>query len=224
MLTQSELVFVVDSDDELDNKAIEIIYRDWEKYKEGLIGISYLRRDRDGRIIGDSFSHDYAIDSFEKVRLIDSIVGDKAEIWKREALYCNPFLEFDDEVFFSEQYSYLKMSGNGKMLFRNEPLYIGEYLSEGLSSRIRSLQWENPFGTLSNAIQGSKVEYGFGRRVKSFLLIFTFSLRTRTSLFRNLYVSEYGINWLFIIPLGMLVYIAYSLNAFRWQKKLKVKQ
>lgn len=206
----TDLVFIVDSDDFLVSNAIGTIISDWDKHKEEVIGLSYLRKHRNGNVIGDVFEQDYDIQTFEKVRLIDQISGDKAEVWTRDVLYTHPFLEFIGENFFSEQHAYLSISGAGKMLFRNEAIYVTEYLENGLSNNIRILQWNNPYGALTNAIQAANPDYGFKQRLKSFILIIVFSLKSRTNLLRNLYIAEYGVYWLLLSPVGVAAYITYG--------------
>jgi len=208
-IAETELVFIVDSDDFLVRDATRIISIDWNDYSREVIGISYLRSDLSGNTIGKSYSSDYMIDTYERIRIINRIDGDKAEVWNREVFYCHPFLEFESEKFFSEQYSYLKMSGSGKILFRNMAIYKCEYLPGGLSKKIRVLQWENPYGTLANAIQASKPTYGFEKRTKSFLIIVAFSIRTKSSLLRNLYNSDYNLFWMMILPVGIILLLYY---------------
>jgi glycosyltransferase involved in cell wall biosynthesis len=210
---QSELVFIVDSDDLLVEDAITTILSDWSSYKdESIIGFSYLRGDLSGNIIGDSFYKDFEKTSHEKCRFIEKVKGDKAEVWKTSALQSTPFPEYPNERFISEQFVYLTLSGPGFIIVRNKILYITEYLPHGLTSNQRCLQYNNPLGTLANSKLASKKAFGFKQRLKSYLLIVAFSIKTKNNLIQNLTASNYGFRWWILIPLGFLTLVYFIVN------------
>jgi glycosyltransferase involved in cell wall biosynthesis len=218
-LVNSELVFIVDSDDILTPDAVDTIYLDWTNNKdEELIGLSYLRKDTRGFIIGDKFTSIKVISTHASERIINDVKGDKAEVWKTSEFKRIPFLEFDNERFFSEQHKYLALSGPGKILFVNKAIYICEYLEDGLSSKIRQLQYENPSGTLANAVSLSQRLFPIKIRLKALLKIYAYGhisgIRFLT-VFRD---SDYGLHWLLLTPLGLMyeyyLRIHYNLHKF----------
>jgi len=214
---KTELIIIVDSDDSLTNDAIERICNDWDSCKENLVGISYLRQNRIGNIIGDKFTSDYILSTHLKERIVNNIRGDKAEVWKTEEFIKFPFLEFEGEIFFSEQHKYLQMSGEKKILYVNNPIYICEYLKDGLSHKSRLLQYENPNGTLENAIMLSDSALPFKVRLKALLKIYAYSKisgRRFTSILKS---SDYHIYWLLFTPLGVL-YLFYISTLYYFQK------
>ena len=212
---KNELTFIVDSDDTLISDAILSIEQDWLTYESrGISGLSYLRGFNSTQIIGNPFLNDYEITTHEKSRIIDKVLGDKAEIWKTELLKLNPFLEFEGEKFFSEQYVYLSISGENKILTRNKIIYITEYLPNGLTDRQRCLQFKNPNGTLENSIITAKKSYGKQRRIKSFLMIVAFSIRTKSKIGFQLKRAEYDIRLLPFVPLGMIVLLTFTLKYY----------
>jgi glycosyltransferase involved in cell wall biosynthesis len=212
-LVQNELVFIVDSDDVLTKDAIQSIDEDWELFGNiGIAGISYLRGTTEDTVLGDSFKIDLQLTTHEQSRILDNVQGDKAEIWKREELLAKPFLEFEGERFFSEQYCYLSISGPKKIITRNKIIYITEYLATGLSASQRCLQYRNPLGTLENSIITSKKDYGMKRRLKSYLMIVAFSIRGKRNIMKEAHRANYGMLWLPLVPIGLLVFIVFCVH------------
>lgn len=209
----NELTFIVDSDDKLTDDAVQTIESDWEDYNlKGIAGLCYLRGYNNKRIIGDSFNIDYELTTHSKSRFIDKISGDKAEIWKTIYLQTHPFLEFDGEKFFSEQFVYLSISGLKQIITRNKIIYITEYLEGGLSSNQRCLQYNNPLGALENAIISAQKIYGFIRRIKSFLMIIALSIFTKTSIQAQLHRADYGRLWRPFVPMGYLFFLGFAIH------------
>ena len=94
-IVNTELLFIVDSDDVLTPQAIDTVVNDWGKYHDyQLCGISYLRGYPDGIPIGDLFPKDNLIGSFAKVRINQHVEGDKAEVWVTNYLKRFRFLYF----------------------------------------------------------------------------------------------------------------------------------
>lgn len=209
---KTELLFIVDSDDYLTRDAIETILRDWELYKNRVIGLSYLRSYSSGRIIGSEFTSDHLVSSHSKERIIRNSFGDKAEVWKTSEFIKMPFLEFDDEKFFSEQHKYLSISGDGSVLFVNKSIYVCEYLEDGLSTKIRILQFTNPKGTLANALILSSKCYPIDVRFKSFLKVFAYSLISKSKFRLHFKDSDFGYFWLLSSPLGMIYFVFLKLQ------------
>lgn len=204
----TELVFIVDSDDYLSADAVKHIFSDWSKYKENkVVSLQYLKGYTNGNLIGDKFKVNYEITSHVKSRLLEKVKGDKAEIWKTEVLRENKFIEFDDEKFLSEQHTYFQISGSEKILTINKIIYYSEYRMDGLSNIIRYLQFTNPNGAIENAIITAKYTKSFDVRFKQFLMITALSFRkTTNSVFNNIRKAKYNFIWLSILPLSILFY------------------
>lgn len=219
-LVSTDLVFIVDSDDLLIPDAVETIYLDWTNKNDKLIGLSFLRKDTRGSIIGDEFTSDRLISTHSKERIINNVKGDKAEVWRTSEFKRIPFLEFDNERFFSEQHKYLALSGPGKILFVNKAIYICEYLEGGLSSRIRQLQFENPSGTLANAVPLTQKVYSINTRLKAFLKVYAFSHISGVRFLTVFRDCDYEIHWLLLTPLGS-IYKYYLILNYNFHKLFK---
>jgi glycosyltransferase involved in cell wall biosynthesis len=203
-MVPTELLFIVDSDDYLENNAIETVYSDWNSAGEDITGLCYLRKKPNGTIIGDYFSSDFSVSTYTNERILRGIKGDKAELWKTSEFKKYPFLEFKNERFFSEQHKYILLSELGQMLFINKSIYICEYLSGGLSSKIRKLQYENPNGTLANALILCGPYFPLIVRLKSFLKLYAYSHLTDEDFLIRFKKSEFGYQWLIFTPIGII--------------------
>ena len=115
---ETELTFLVDSDDYLPPEAVETIHRYHEKYYETfcksiavkdardipendsdviLCGYSFLRCHADGRVNTAYFPEDEMIGTYRDVRINGNIGGDKAEVFYTEILKRYPFPTFEGE-------------------------------------------------------------------------------------------------------------------------------
>lgn len=151
-----ELVFIVDSDDWLEEQAIETICSDWKKYRGNskIGGLSYYKLRQDGAVVGDSYnSKQEFVDSYSNVRVNKRVSGDKAEVWRTTVLRAYPFPEYPNEKFLSEAVVWNAISKNNYMLaFVPNGIYYCEYLDGGLSSSGRKLRLKCPYGTIDHCL------------------------------------------------------------------------
>lgn len=136
-LAEYEFIFIVDSDDYLPNNAVEIIEKMIFSIKDikNLAGVAGLRVYPNGKPIGN-FPKGVTtfIDASSIERDKYKIIGDKAEIFKKEILLKYPFPEIEGENFISEGSSWMKIAEDGyKIRWYPIPIYIGEYLEDGLT-------------------------------------------------------------------------------------------
>ena len=146
---QTELTFIVDSDDWLEDNAIERINIYHEKYKinEEICGYSFLRKYSNGTINGKKFDKNEIIDDYINVRINGKDTNaDKAEVWKTKYLKEYPFPEFQGEKFLGEDVVWMQLALKYKMVFINEPIYISEYLDNGLTKNRRKNNIKSPNG------------------------------------------------------------------------------
>ena len=152
-LIESELTFIVDSDDYLPEEAVEIILSYHQKYKntEGLCGYSFLRCYEDGRVNTAYFKKDEEIASYLEIRINGRIGGDKAEVFFTRILQQFPFPEFKGEKFLPEDLVWMKMSESYQMVHINKCVYISEYLEGGLTKSGRSMKIHSPKGMVARS-------------------------------------------------------------------------
>lgn len=147
---ETELTFIVDSDDHLPEDAVEIILMYHDKYRNTpeLCGYSFLRCDEDGSVNTAYFKKDEEISSYRDVRINGNIGGDKAEVFYTKILKQFPFPEYNGEKFLPEDLVWMQMSGPYRMVHINRCIYIGEYLDGGLTRSGRSMKIHSPKGMM----------------------------------------------------------------------------
>lgn len=145
---QTELTFIVDSDDYLPETAVETILRCHEKYRgrSDLCGYSFLRCHSDGRVNTAYFPTDELIGSYAQVRINGGIGGDKAEVFFTEILKRYPFPVFPGEKYLPEDLVWMRMSGPYQMVHINQNIYFCDYLENGLTNTGRRMKIRSPRG------------------------------------------------------------------------------
>ena len=127
---EGEWIFVVDSDDWLENDCVSKISLFIDQANNEVGAISILRRFEDGDIIGDNFPSNLKnyID-----RIDQEVKGDKADIFRKSALDGFRFPVFEGENFMAESPMFIWLGLRYKTDFINYPGYICEYQESGLS-------------------------------------------------------------------------------------------
>lgn len=152
-MIDSELTFIVDSDDYLTENAIETILEFHEKYKDRiesdkLCGYSFLRAYSDGKVNTGEYPVDEVIDTYRQQRINNNLLGDKAEVYYTKILKQFPFEVFEGEKFMPEDAVWLKMSGPYNMVHANRVIYICDYLEGGLTKTGRKMKIYSPYGMM----------------------------------------------------------------------------
>lgn len=145
----TDLTFIVDSDDYLTDDAIQSICTENERFKDNyrICGYSFLRQYPDGKINGSFDEKNEIIDNFIIKRINNNDANsDKAEVWKTSCLKEFPFPEFEGERFLGEDTVWIQMALKYDVLFLNKPIYISEYLPDGLTNNRRKNNIKSPNG------------------------------------------------------------------------------
>lgn len=148
-LAKYEAFFIVDSDDCLTEDAIEFVLTEFPLIADDdrYAGISGLRMYKNGEIIGGTPTFSDYVDATNFERVEYSLLGDKAEVYKTSVLRRHPFPEFADETFLTEAVVWDAVAFEElKIRWFNRPIYITEYMPDGLSRNIYMKTKKNPFG------------------------------------------------------------------------------
>lgn len=148
-----EFIFIVDSDDYITQDAVNTIEQ-WTKEivdKNEIAGVSGLRAYGDGKIIGGfgNIKGNEYIEITNLQRKQYGLLGDKAEIYKREILLKYPFPEFENEKFLPEEAVWNIIARDGyKLRWYKKIIYYTEYLEDGLTYAVKykNLEWNNFMG------------------------------------------------------------------------------
>lgn len=145
---ETELTFIVDSDDYLPENAVETILQYHEKYRgtPDLCGYSFLRCHGDGRVNTAYFPSEELIGTYAEVRINGGIGGDKAEVFYTRVLKQYPFPVFPGEKFLPEDVVWMQMSGPYRMVHINENIYYCDYLEGGLTKTGKRMKIHSPRG------------------------------------------------------------------------------
>lgn len=136
-IAEGDYIFIVDSDDYITQNAVELIHK-WisscvDNYM--IAGVAGLKIAVDGRIYGGNtkIKRNYVdASNFERAKY--HLYGDKAEVYRRDLLMKYKFPEYEGEYFITEDICWLNIAAEGlKIRWYNEPIYIAEYLDDGLS-------------------------------------------------------------------------------------------
>lgn len=163
------LTFIVDSDDTLTDDAVQTVIDSQEKYKdlENICGFAFLRKFTDGKINGEQFKPDGKIGTYIDVRINSGdIFADKAEVFYTETLKKYPFPEFEGERFLGEDVVWIRIALDYSMVHINRAIYIGEYLSDGLTSGRRLNNIRSPRGCVLRAREFMRKQIKFKYRLK----------------------------------------------------------
>lgn len=143
---KGELFFIVDSDDQLTEDAIEWINVTYSQIKglDIFAGLSGIRVYPDGRRIGGG--PDWGtIDATNLERVTKyRIAGDMAEIYITDILRQYPFPSFAGERFCPEAMVWNRIAQKYKLRYCHHPIYICEYLEDGLTAKIIKIRHRSP--------------------------------------------------------------------------------
>lgn len=190
-LAETELVFIVDSDDILVPSAIEEIVYSWNNTndKSKIAGISFLRGYSEHEVIGDKFPSEGIFNDID-MRHRYNVKGDKAEVWRADLLKQYSFPVFEGEKFQGENYIWWQISYNYDLIYVNKIIYITEYLEGGLTKSGRKLRIKCPLGGMENSKKGFHSRFPLKERIKRGMLYNCYAFFAEYSFAKRLDNSE----------------------------------
>ena len=214
-IIETELTFIVDSDDFLVPDAIEIIISYHKKYQldDSLCGYSFLRKFPDGKINGKKFEPNEKIGTYIEIRVNDNDTqSDKAEVFKTRCLKEYPFPVFEKEKFLGEDIVWTRMARKYKMVHINEAIYVGMYQTDGLTHNRRKNNIKSPLGCMNRAKEFTKRDIDFRYRLKGTLQIIAYGSFAKKKCSEIIKFSE--AKWLTIIMFipGKLLYLLWKMD------------
>lgn len=170
-------VIILDNDDWLVPTAVETIKRDWKliENRQDICGIGYLKTQPDGIVVGEKYTKDGVVDNFVNERFNNNTWGDKAEVFKTDVLKQFPFPVVKGENFLSESTVWSRMSMQYNMVFFNDPIYICEYLEDGLSNGVHKRLFNNPQGSIICYKELTSKQFNLTSKIKYSLLYILYS-------------------------------------------------
>lgn len=206
---KSDLTFIVDSDDTLTPDAIEVVLRYHNKYKNDktLCGYSFLRKFPDGSINGKKFSPDELKASYIDARInADDTMADKAEVFRSSCLREYPFPEYKGEKFLGEDIVWIRMARKYQMVHINKAIYIGQYLSDGLTSNRRRNNISSPIGCMNRAKEYLESDIKMKYRLKGALQYIVYGKFSGEKVSELIDMSNHKILVTICVPFGIMLY------------------
>lgn len=205
---KGELTIIVDSDDSLTFDAVETIDNLWKQYRENkeISSIVFLRKYSNGKIIGDKFPQDNFISNHIECRINLGIDGDKSEVYVTKILNKYQFPVFEGEKFLSEGIIWTQIGRAYKAVYINKPIYVTEYLNDGLTKSGRGLRIKCPLGGMLNSKDYLQKDIRLNVRIKQMILYQCYGLFAKKNLHEM--INSCGCKILFILctPCGYLLY------------------
>lgn len=147
-----ELVFFVDSDDSLEEDAVESIITQWTKYHNCAdIGVlSFRKKTVSGKNLSSTVVEPLIQDDIT-YRVNNRISGDRSEVIRTDLFLRYPFPEFSGERFMGEGWLFRHIAYDYKTVYLNRTIYVCDYLDGGLSKSGRLLRMKCPYGMMENS-------------------------------------------------------------------------
>lgn len=149
-LAQEEYFFIVDSDDYLDEKAVELIEEEIITLPSDFAGIVFRKVEVDEKdnikYKDESFGEDQIDSNPIDIFYNRKILKDKAEIVRTSIMREFPFPEIQEEKFFPEGYIWNKIGENYSFRYIDKGIYYYRYLTDGYTKKFKDIIKSNPKG------------------------------------------------------------------------------
>ena len=116
--------------------------------EEKIAGFAFLRKNEDGKIIGNRFKYNYLKTDLISIRSKYQKTGDIAEITKTKIMKENLYHLFKNEKRMSTGVIWLNISKYYSYYFINEAIRVTPYLEDGISKNLRIHKIYSPNSTL----------------------------------------------------------------------------
>ena len=163
-------VVVVDSDDILIDAAIFYIIQKWDRYKDDnqIACITFQKKYKSGKVSDTKIKGEY-ISTYER-EFYKGFRGDHCEVFRKERFTSRSFPVFEKERFMAEGAMWYLISKEYKVVYTDMPIYLCEYLQDGLTKNIRIVMAKNPQGAYWNALQLIHSKFGLKMKLKNGIL------------------------------------------------------
>ena len=176
------LFFIVDSDDVLPEDSLQTIAIHYEQQRNqpdfgGVVG---RRLSMDGQLIGTPSSMTTTYESTLNLRYKHNIWGDFAEVYLTSVLKEFPFPHIEHERFVPEGIVWNRIAQNYKVLFVNKGIYKGEYLADGLTSKMVKIRMRSPQLAMQYYLDLAAYEVPFKEKLKAYINYWRFAFHSNS--------------------------------------------
>lgn len=180
-----EYILLLDSDDVLTENAVELVLNGWKDYENNTeIGmVIFLKQLTDGSIVAKGAQEQVPLDVLNNKRICN-VTNDCCEIIRAELFLKYPFPVFEGEKFLAETALWYRVGLNAKCIYINRPIYICDYLPDGLTKGGKELRIRNCQGGMYTSYLRMNRRCAFRERVKAGMLYICYAH------FANLHFAE----------------------------------
>lgn len=177
---EGELFFIADSDDILPENALQKVATYYETVKNDpkIGGVSGRKAYYDGKLVGNNKAFSPVIADAVEIRYDHKIQGDLAEVFKTQALREFPFPEYENEKFCPEVLVWNRISSKYKLLYFDEPIYLCEYLEDGLTAKIVKIRMNSPLATMDTYAELEKKNIPISHKLRANINFWRFSFNS----------------------------------------------
>ena len=195
---KGELIIILDSDDYLDDKAVEYVEQYWKKYKNNkkLCGITFIKEIENPFYKVKPFSE--KISNMIEYKYNENNPTDMCEIIRTDLLKKYPYPEFEGEKFLSEVIVSGEISKKYDMVYVPKVICYCKYLEDGLSKNWFKLVVNSPMGARANNIMFMDKKFKFSIRLKNCIMFDVFSFIANKKILKETKMKFFAI--LFYIP------------------------
>ena len=205
----TEFFLILDSDDYLDQKTIEILNNEVDKISNmnqisGIIGNKFNAKTKEciGTKITEKVDYVSGIELYEKYKH----KGDTLRLYKTNILKKFPFPKIEGEKFIYENVVFDQIDSRYKMLINRNKLYYCEYLDDGYTSNEFKLKENNPIGYIMSISSSIKYSIKYINKIKWTILLIIWSKILKVKAFR------YSNNKFLYCSIYPIAYICYALK------------
>lgn len=174
---QYKVVTIIDDDDVLTEGALAELRSKWESWYGQTDEITYLRGNSTTKLPVVKFPRDFYFGNVFGYRYLNELKGDYFESYTTDVFKKTYFPEFENETFLDEGVKWQIISENARGLFINQVIYLSEYRLDGLTQKIRRIQFENSNGFAFFQLTKLKnKQFKFRKRIKALLLFNVFKV------------------------------------------------
>ena len=205
-VAEGELFFILDSDDELPNNSLEIVYEEWGKVKNNplIAGVAGLDINKtNNRIIGSGLPLREIDCNAMDIRFRYKVKGDLKEVFRTSVLKDFPFPEIDGERFCPEQLVWFQIAQKYKLHYFNKAIYCAEYQENGLSSQITRARMNSPIASMMTYAELNGYDVPLKEKAKAAINFWRFRLCSKG----NSNGQRIGAVWNVLAPIGIIMHL-----------------
>ncbi len=203
----TELTFIVDSDDTLTEDAVQNIIAVHGKYKNQnkISSYTFLKGANSKSPIVPIEKNEF-IENYIKYRIKNNRPGDMAEVFKTKYLKEYPFPEFPGEKFISEDVVWIEIGKVSDAVYINKVIYICEYLQGGLTSNDKKMKFASPLGSMLRGKRLMSKECGLRENIRGAIIYCCYKKEVRQVLPHILIVEDIRDKFLLLLVTPLAIY------------------